>query len=159
MVVTVTEQLSASHSSVGDGLPAYWRSRSRTPGGATVFPRGARVLGTVVASKGQGKFKGSGALGIQVTSISGVRVNVSSYEKEQKGYRQEDCGLYRWRRWGWCFDRGTGRRRQGRFDRRVAWRGRRYGRSCVYGEQRRRDSVGVDHQLSPDGPGHDYGEG
>ena len=40
------------------------------------FPRGAHVAGTVVASKGQGKFKGSGALGIQVTSISGMQVGV-----------------------------------------------------------------------------------
>ncbi len=58
-----------------------------------VFPRGAHVVGTVVAAKGQGKFKGSGALGIQLTSISGVPVNVSSYEKEQKGKGKRTAGF------------------------------------------------------------------
>jgi len=51
------------------------------------------VLGTVVASKGQGKFKGSGALGIQVTSISGTPVSVSSYEKEQAGKGKRTAGF------------------------------------------------------------------
>ena len=52
-------------------LPAFLRSRSRL----RAARRSSRVeptwSGTVVAAKGQGKFKGSGALGIQVTSISG----------------------------------------------------------------------------------------
>jgi hypothetical protein len=50
-------------------------------------------MGTVVASKGQGKFKGSGALGIQVTSISGTRVSTSSYEKEQSGKGKRTAGF------------------------------------------------------------------
>jgi hypothetical protein len=50
-------------------------------------------MGTVVASKGQGKFKGSGALGIQVTSISGTRVSVSPYEKEQAGKGKRTAGF------------------------------------------------------------------
>jgi hypothetical protein len=50
-------------------------------------------MGTVVASKGQGKFKGSGALGIQVTSISGTRVSTSSYEKEQSGKGKRSAGF------------------------------------------------------------------
>ena len=47
----------------------------------------------MVAAKGQGKFKGSGALGIQVTSISGTPVSVSSYEKEQKGKGKRTAGF------------------------------------------------------------------
>jgi hypothetical protein len=93
VVVTVTEQLSASHNSVGDGFTGVLAQSVKTAGGATVFPRGARVLGTVVAAKGQGKFKGSGALGIQVTSISGRSVSVSSYEKEQKGKGKRSAGF------------------------------------------------------------------
>jgi hypothetical protein len=81
VVVTVTEQLSASKNNVGDGFTGVLAQSVKTAGGATVFPRGAHVVGTVVAAKGQGKFKGSGALGIQVTSISGRSVSVSSYEK------------------------------------------------------------------------------
>lgn len=93
MVVTITEQLSASKNSVGDGFTGVLAQSVKSPGGAVIFPRGAHVVGTVVASKGQGKFKGSGALGIQVSSISGMRVSVSEYEKEQKGKGKRTAGF------------------------------------------------------------------
>jgi hypothetical protein len=93
VVVTVTEQLSASHNNVGDGFTGVLAQPIKTAGGATVFPRGARVVGTVVAAKGQGKFKGSGALGIQVTSIAGRSVSASIYEKEQKGKGKRSAGF------------------------------------------------------------------
>lgn len=93
VVVTVTEQLSASHNNVGDGFTGVLAQSVRASGGGVVFPRGAHVVGTVVAAKGQGKFKGSGALGIQVTSISGTPVSVSSYEKEQKGKGKRTAGF------------------------------------------------------------------
>jgi hypothetical protein len=93
VVVTVTEQLSASHNNVGDTFTGVLAQSVKASGGGVVFPRGARVVGTVVAAKGQGKFKGSGALGIQVTSISGMRVSVSSYEKEQKGKGKRTAGF------------------------------------------------------------------
>jgi hypothetical protein len=93
VVVTVTEQLSASKNNVGDGFTGVLAQSVKTSGGATVFPRGAHVVGTVVAAKGQGKFKGSGALGIQVTSISGRSVSTSAYEKEQKGKGKRTAGF------------------------------------------------------------------
>jgi hypothetical protein len=93
VTVTVTEQLSASKNNVGDGFTGVLAQSVKTAGGATVFPHGARVVGTVVAAKGQGKFKGSGALGIQVTSISGRPVSVSTYEKEQKGKGKRSAGM------------------------------------------------------------------
>jgi hypothetical protein len=93
VTVTITEQLSASHSSVGDRFTGVLAAPLRSSGGGTIFPRGARVLGTVVASKGQGRFKGSGALGIQVNSISGTPVSVSSYEKEQSGKGKRSAGF------------------------------------------------------------------
>jgi hypothetical protein len=93
VVVTVTEQLSASKNNVGDTFTGVLAQSVKTAGGATVFPRGAHVVGTVVAAKGQGKFKGSGALGIQVTSISGRSVAVSAYEKEQKGKGKRTAGF------------------------------------------------------------------
>jgi len=92
-VVTVTQQLSASKNSVGDGFSGALFQSVRTSDGKVVFPKGARVTGTVVAAKGQGKFKGSGALGIQVTSIAGMPVQVSSYEKEQKGKGKRTAGF------------------------------------------------------------------
>lgn len=93
VVVTVTEQLSASKNSVGDTFTGVLAQSVKTSGGATVFPRGAHVVGTVVAAKGQGKFKGSGALGVQVTSIAGRQVSTSSYEKEQKGKGKRTAGF------------------------------------------------------------------
>jgi hypothetical protein len=93
VVVTVTEQLSASKNNVGDTFTGVLAQSVKTSGGATVFPRGAHVVGTVVAAKGQGKFKGSGALGIQVTSISGRSVSTSAYEKEQKGKGKRTAGF------------------------------------------------------------------
>ena len=92
-MVRVTEQLSASHNNVGDGFTGVLEQSLKTSGGGVIFPRGARVLGRVVAAKGQGKFKGSGALGIAVTSISGTPVSVSSYEKEQKGKGKRSAGF------------------------------------------------------------------
>jgi hypothetical protein len=93
VTVTITERLAASQNSVGDRFTGVLAAPVRSSGGGVVFPRGARVMGTVVASKGQGKFKGSGALGIQVTSISGTPVSVSSYEKEQSGKGKRSAGF------------------------------------------------------------------
>ena len=93
VVVTVTEQLSASKNNVGDTFTGVLAQSVKATGGGTVFPRGAHVVGTVVAAKGQGKFKGSGALGIQVTSISGRSVSTSAYEKEQKGKGKRTAGF------------------------------------------------------------------
>lgn len=93
VVVTVTEQLSASKNNVGDTFTGVLAQSLKTADGRVVFPRGARAIGTVVAAKGQGRFKGSGALGIQVTSISGRQVSVSAYEKEQKGKGKRSAGF------------------------------------------------------------------
>ena len=93
VLVTITEELRASKNSVGDGFTGVLKEPVKGSGGAVIFPRGAHVVGTVVASKGQGKFKGSGALGIQVTSISGMRVGVSEYEKEQSGKGKRTAGF------------------------------------------------------------------
>jgi len=43
------------------------------------------VSGTVVAAKGQGRFKGAGDLAIQLTSIAGIPVQSSTYEEVAKG--------------------------------------------------------------------------
>lgn len=85
VAVTLTETLKASTSNVGDGFTGVLAEPLVAKGGGTVFERGTRVAGTVVASKGRGRFKGAGALGIQLTSIGGVHVSSSEYEKEEKG--------------------------------------------------------------------------
>jgi hypothetical protein len=83
--VSITQQLSASKNEVGDPFSGVLSKAVTTSGGAVVFPHGAHVSGTVVAAKGRGRFKGSGALGIQVTSIEGKPVSTNEYEKEQAG--------------------------------------------------------------------------
>jgi hypothetical protein len=85
--------LSASKNNVGDPFSGVLFESVKTSSGKVVFPKGAHVTGTVVASKGRGKFKGSGALGIQVTSIAGMPVQVSSYEKEEKGKGKRTAGF------------------------------------------------------------------
>jgi hypothetical protein len=93
VVVTITEQISAKNNNVGDRFTGVLAESVKSSGGATIFPRGAHVAGTVVAAKGRGKFKGAGDLAIQVTSISGTEVNVSSYEKTEKGKGKRTAGM------------------------------------------------------------------
>ncbi len=91
--VTITQQLSAKTANVGDSFSGELAGSVKTSGGATVFPRGAHVLGTVVGAKGRGRFKGAGDLAIQITSISGTPVSVGIYEKEEKGKGKRTAGL------------------------------------------------------------------
>jgi hypothetical protein len=93
VTVTITEQLSASHNEVGDRFTGVLAESVRSSGGATLFPRGTRVAGTVIASKGRGKFKGAGALGIELTSIAGTPVSVTEYEKQQAGKGKRTAGF------------------------------------------------------------------
>jgi hypothetical protein len=53
--------------------------------GETVFKAGDPVSGEVVASKGKGRFKGSGDLGIDLTEVGHTRVHTTEYEKVDKG--------------------------------------------------------------------------
>jgi len=91
-VVRTTETLSASRNEVGDafsgvlGEPVVFH-------GETLFAKGTRISGTVVAAKGRGRFKGAGALGIEVNSIGGVHVQTSEYEKEESGKGKRTGGL------------------------------------------------------------------
>jgi hypothetical protein len=93
VTVTITERLSASHNEVGDRFTGVLAEPVRTSGEGTIFSRGTRVTGTVVASKGRGRFKGAGALGIELTSIAGTPVSVSEYEKEQAGKGKRSAGF------------------------------------------------------------------
>lgn len=82
--IRTTETLSASHNEVGDGFTGVLDT-PLVVHGETLFPRGTRVTGSVVAAKGRGKFKGSGALGIELNTIGGVHLQTSEYERELKG--------------------------------------------------------------------------
>ncbi len=91
--VTVNQQLSAGKNNVGDGFSGELAAPVKTSGGETVFPRGTRVSGTVVASKGRGKFKGAGDLGISITEIGGYSVNTNIYERVEKGKGKRTAGV------------------------------------------------------------------
>lgn len=93
VAVAITEQLSASHNEVGDRFTGALAEPVTTSSGAVVFPRGARVTGTVVAAKGRGRFKGAGDLGIQVSSIAGRPVSTTSYEKAAKGKGKRSAAM------------------------------------------------------------------
>jgi len=83
--VSISQTLSAKQNNVGDSFSGVLSAPLRTRGGGSVFKRGTRVSGTVVASKGQGRFKGAGDLGIQLTSIAGIPVQTTAYEQVAKG--------------------------------------------------------------------------
>jgi len=93
VTVTITETLAASKNNVGDRFTGVLAEPIVTSSGATVFPRGTRVAGEVVAAKGRGRFKGAGDLGIQLTSIGGATVSTSEYEKTQAGKGKRTAGM------------------------------------------------------------------
>ncbi len=90
---TITQQISAKNNNVGDGFTGELSAPVTTASGATVFPRGTHVAGTVVAAKGRGKFKGEGQLAIQITQIGGHEVTTSAYMKEEKGKGKRTTGM------------------------------------------------------------------
>ncbi|HZY72690.1 MAG TPA: hypothetical protein VFE22_06255 [Edaphobacter sp.] len=83
--VTMSQTLSAKQSNVGDSFSGVLSGPLSTSDGGTVFKRGTEVAGTVVAAKGQGRFKGAGDLAVQLTSIAGIPVQASTYEEVAKG--------------------------------------------------------------------------
>ena len=84
VVVRTHGTLSAHDTNVG----SRWSGSLARPliyHGETIFAAGTAVSGEVVASKGVGRFKGAGDLGIVATDIGGHRVETSEYEKLRKG--------------------------------------------------------------------------
>jgi hypothetical protein len=82
--VTISQTLSGKTNSVGDTFSGTLAQSIRV-GDVTVLRAGTPVSGTVVAAKGQGKFKGEGDLGIQVTRIGSEAVTTKPYEKTISG--------------------------------------------------------------------------
>jgi len=92
VTVTISETLSASHNQVGDGFTGVL-AHPVIVHGTEVFARGTHVRGTVVASKGRGRFKGTGDLGIELTAIAGDHVTTSEYEKEAASRGKRSAGF------------------------------------------------------------------
>jgi hypothetical protein len=92
LVVRIEQTISAKNSNVGDTFTGALAQSVRVQG-VTVVKAGAPVTGTVVASKGQGRFKGDGALGIAVRRVGIYSVSTSSYEKSVSGKGKRSTGF------------------------------------------------------------------
>lgn len=91
--ITLTETLSASRNNAGDRFSGVLRRAVTTSSGEVVFPRGTEVSGVVSAAKGKGRFKGSGDLAIELTSIGRTRVSTTDYEAVNKGRGKRTAGI------------------------------------------------------------------
>ena len=92
MVVTIGQTISAKHSNVGDSFSGTL-AQSVVVHGVNIFRAGTPVTGTVLASKGAGRFKGSGDLGIGINRIGNYSVSTSEYETTQKGKGKRTAGF------------------------------------------------------------------
>jgi hypothetical protein len=93
VVIRTAETLSASHNKVGDRFNGVLNQALVSAGGDTVVPSGTEISGQVVASKGKGRFKGAGDIGIELTSIGGTRVSTTEYEAVGKGRGKRTAGF------------------------------------------------------------------
>jgi hypothetical protein len=82
--VRVGQTLSSKNSSIGESFSGTLVNPV-TVRGVTIFRAGAPVSGTVTSAKGQGRFKGEGNIGIQLTSISRTSVSSSEFLQVVKG--------------------------------------------------------------------------
>ncbi len=92
LVVRIQQTISAKKSNVGDTFSGTL-AQSVVVHGVKVIRAGAPVTGTVVAAKGQGRFKGSGDLAIAVTRVGTYSVTTSSYEATSKGKGKRTAGF------------------------------------------------------------------
>jgi len=84
VVVRLGETISSKTNNVGDTFSGTL-AQSVTVHGVRVLRAGLPVTGTVVAAKGQGKFKGAGDLGISIRRVGNYSVTTIAYEKTISG--------------------------------------------------------------------------
>jgi hypothetical protein len=92
LVVRLEQTVSAKNSSVGDSFSGVL-AQSVVVGGVTVIRSGAPVTGVVTASKGQGRFKGSGDLAIAIKRVGDYAVSTTAYEAAAKGKGKRTAGF------------------------------------------------------------------
>ena len=90
--VRITETLSGKTSAVGQGFTGVLAAPVVVRG-VTAFRSGSSVRGEVVSARGQGHFKGEGAIGIRLTNIGGYRVNSTEYLSVIKGKGKRTAGF------------------------------------------------------------------
>jgi hypothetical protein len=92
LVVRIGQTISAKNSNVGDSFSGTL-AQSVVVHGVNLIRAGAPVTGTVVAAKGQGRFKGAGDLGISVRRVGSYTVSTSAYEAVAKGKGKHTAGF------------------------------------------------------------------
>jgi hypothetical protein len=92
LVVRLEQTVSAKNSSVGDSFSGVL-AQSVVVDGVTVIRSGAPVTGVVTASKGQGRFKGSGDLAIAIKRVGDYAVSTTAYEAVAKGKGKRTAGF------------------------------------------------------------------
>jgi hypothetical protein len=92
LVVRMGQTVSAKTNNVGDTFTGTL-AQSVVVRGVKVIPAGLPVTGTVVAAKGQGRFKGSGDLGIAIRRVGSYSVTTTSYEATTKGKGKRTAGF------------------------------------------------------------------
>jgi len=92
LVVRMGQTVSAKNNSVGDSFSGAL-AQSVLVGGVNVLRAGTPVTGSVVASKGHGRFKGDGALGIAIQRVGNYSVSTTSYEKSASGKGKRSAGF------------------------------------------------------------------
>jgi hypothetical protein len=92
LAVRVDQTLSAKQNSVGDTFRGGLARPVRVQG-VIVLPSRTPVSGTVVAAKGQGRFKGEGVLGIELNRVASQRVSTTAYEATVKGKGKRSAGF------------------------------------------------------------------
>jgi hypothetical protein len=84
LTVRIAQELSSKTSTVGDPFSGTLAQSVRVHG-VTVLKAGAPVSGTVASSKKQGRFKGEGDLGIQLTRVGPYEVTTQEMLQTVKG--------------------------------------------------------------------------
>jgi hypothetical protein len=84
ITVRLTQGLSSKTSNVGDPFSGSLSQSIRVQG-VTVLKAGLPVSGSVVAARKQGRFKGEGDLGIQLSRVGAYEVTTEEYEQTVKG--------------------------------------------------------------------------
>ncbi len=92
ITVRTSEPISAKNNNVGDRFRATLAEPVRV-NGVTVLRAGTPVTGTVIAAKGQGRFKGAGDLGIELSSVGSQSVSTTAYEKTASGKGKRSAGF------------------------------------------------------------------
>jgi len=90
--VSLSQSISSKTANVGEGFSGSLASPISVDG-TTVFRRGTPVSGTVIAAHGQGRFKGEGTLGIELTEIGNYHVSSSAYQRTVKGKGKRTAGF------------------------------------------------------------------